>query len=189
MMFQEDKYNDTFPSILRELMDCHPKTKKRTTQKELAEYAGIRPQTVSLYKNGATQPTPDTLVKISKYFGVSVDYLLTGISSENKKNNEELGLSEDAIIMLKIAKNTSANEDLVNVIDVLDELLSDRDFYVFLEDLSYETDIIRELQRQGRDKLNEKYPDLNIIGYHLWWLKTFIEEFINSELIKRGLRL
>ena len=97
MALQVVGYDGIFPNILRELLDHHPKTNARTTLKELAEAIGIRQQTVSLYKNGETQPTPETLVKIAEFFNVSVDYLLTGISSQNKSIHEELGLSEEAI--------------------------------------------------------------------------------------------
>ena len=71
----------TFPAILRELLEKHPQTGKRTTLKELGEAVGTRQQSISLYKNGDTQPSPDILIRIAAYFGVSVDYLLTGISS------------------------------------------------------------------------------------------------------------
>ena len=37
-------------------------TVAKTILKELAEAIGIRQQTVSLYKNGETHPTPETLV-------------------------------------------------------------------------------------------------------------------------------
>ena len=70
-------------------MNHHPNDGKSTTQKALAQVLDIRPQTVSLYMNGTTQPTPDTLVNIARYFGVSVDYLLTGVSSYNKKTNKK----------------------------------------------------------------------------------------------------
>lgn len=94
MAEQVTGYEGTFPTILRELLECHPKTGKKTTLKALGEYVGIRQQTISLYKNGTTQPTPENLIRIAEYFHVSVDYLLTGISSENKALHEELGLSE-----------------------------------------------------------------------------------------------
>ncbi len=88
MALQVVGYDGTFPTMLRGLLDRHPMTGARTTLKELAEAIGIRQQTVSLYKNGETQPTPETLVKIAEFFNVSVDYLLTGISSQNKSIHE-----------------------------------------------------------------------------------------------------
>ena len=92
-----NKYNATFPTILRKLMSKHPIGGRPTTQKELARELDIRPQTVSLYVNGITQPSPDTLVNIANYFNVSIDYLLTGVSSFNKETNTSLGLTETSI--------------------------------------------------------------------------------------------
>ena len=185
MIFQEDKYCATFPSILRDLMECHPKTKEMVTQKKLAEYLGIRPQTVSLYKNGSTQPTPYTLVKIAEYFGVSVDYLLTGVSSENKKINEELGLSETAVTMLRTAKKTDNFENCEKVIDILNDLLSDRDFYVFLEDMSFKIAAFKALKNIAWQEREKAYNGINIIGYHAWDMQKYIEEFIQNEMSKR----
>jgi transcriptional regulator with XRE-family HTH domain len=56
--------------------------------------------------DGSTQPTADILYKIAKYFDVSVDYLLTGISSSNTEIHKQLGLSEKAINFIKRAKET-----------------------------------------------------------------------------------
>ncbi len=107
-----DKYNATFPKILRALEEHHPADGRATTHKALADAVGVRPQTISLYAAGETQPTPDTLLKISGYFGVSVDYLLTGVSSENKKINDELGLSEKAIKRLKQATQEDTEKNI-----------------------------------------------------------------------------
>ena len=57
-----DRYNDTFPTILRELME-----KTGITQKDLAEVIDVRPQTLSLYRNGQSQPLPDKLVLIARH--------------------------------------------------------------------------------------------------------------------------
>lgn len=46
------------------------------SQKQIAEKLCISQQTYSDYENGKTEPTPDTLIKISKIYNVSVDYLL-----------------------------------------------------------------------------------------------------------------
>lgn len=48
MAEQVTGYEGTFPTILRELLECHPKTGEKTTLKALGEYVGIRQQTISL---------------------------------------------------------------------------------------------------------------------------------------------
>ena len=180
-------YNGMFPRMLREMLDRHPMTGARTTLKELAEAVGIRQQTVSLYKNGETQPTPETLVKIAEFFGVSVDYMLTGISSQNKPIHEELGLSEEAIGMLKIAKETEGFDGMPTVLDTLNSLLSDRDFYDFLDDVTFKAQQVKAALNGNIDKSN--MGNFDVEGYYIWDLQKYIEEFILKQLVKRGLSI
>ncbi len=112
----------------------------------------VSQQTVSLYKNGETQPTPETLVKIAEFFGVSVDYLLTGISSQNKPIHEELGLSEEAIGKLKTAKATETFEGMTTLLDTLNGLLSDRDFYNFLDEVTFKAQQVKAVLDGQIDK-------------------------------------
>lgn len=46
------------------------------TMKELGNEIGVAESTVSQYETGKRQPDYETLLKLSEYFGVSVDYLL-----------------------------------------------------------------------------------------------------------------
>ena len=55
-------YNSHFAETLRYLMGKHG-----TTQKELAEAVNVRPQTLSLYTTGETQPNGDKLLKIAEF--------------------------------------------------------------------------------------------------------------------------
>lgn len=187
MTLQVVGYNGMFPRMLREMLDRHPMTGARTTLKELAEAVGIRQQTVSLYKNGETQPTPETLVKIAEFFGVSVDYMLTGISSQNKPIHEELGLSEEAIGMLKIAKETEGFDGMPTVLDTLNSLLSDRDFYDFLDDVTFKAQQVKAALNGNIDKSN--MGNFDVEGYYIWDLQKYIEEFILKQLVKRGLSI
>ena len=47
-------------------------------QGALADYIGVRPATISAWKQKQTSPASDLLEKIAEYFDVSVDYLVTG---------------------------------------------------------------------------------------------------------------
>lgn len=187
MAEQVTGYEGTFPTILRELLECHPKTGEKTTLKALGEYVGIRQQTVSLYKNGETQPTPEILVKIAEYFHVSVDYLLTGISSDNKALHEELGLSEGAIALMKLAKDTEGFDGAMPLIKLLDSLLCDKDFYAFLEELDFKSTQVRNVLNGKFDK--SKTGNFDVEGYFIWDLQKFVEEFIMKQLQKRGLQI
>ncbi len=61
--------------------------KSRISQKELADYLGISQNAVSLYEIGKREPNIKTLIKLSDYFNVSVDYLLGHIYSTNGKTD------------------------------------------------------------------------------------------------------
>ena len=74
----ERKREYKLPETLRRLMARHPHTGKKTTQKELAAYIGVRPQTLSLYTCGKSVPLAENCLALADYFGVSVDYLLIG---------------------------------------------------------------------------------------------------------------
>ena len=124
-------YDDIFPSILRKFMAEHPVTHERITQKMLGEAVGVRPQSISLYANGETQPAPDVLLRIAEYFGTSVDYMLTGVRTENKPIHEMLGLSETTCEGLRLVKE-GYFEDYPLMLPLLDMILSDKDFYLAL---------------------------------------------------------
>ena len=53
------------------------------TMKELGEEIGVAESTISQYETGKRQPDFETLLKLGEFFGVSVDYILTG--EDNKK--------------------------------------------------------------------------------------------------------
>ncbi|WP_086314409.1 hypothetical protein A5821_001976 [Enterococcus sp. 7F3_DIV0205] len=58
-------------SKLKELRES-----KKITQKELAEFLNVTPQTISKWERDKSYPDLDTLVKLSKYFQISTDKLL-----------------------------------------------------------------------------------------------------------------
>lgn len=180
---EQDKYNSTFPTILRALME-----KTGTTQKALAEAVGTRPQSISYYTIGKTQPSPDILVWIAKYFNVSVDYLLTGLSSNNVDIHKELGLSEKAIEKLKAAKAVDAFEGIPRIITTLNELLSDSDFYNFLDDLNFKTSVIKAY-KENPEKNERLHGNFNIEGYYIWDLQMYVQDFIISMLVKNGITI
>ncbi|OQA21146.1 MAG: HTH-type transcriptional regulator ImmR [Firmicutes bacterium ADurb.Bin354] len=48
----------------------------RFSQEKMAEDLNVSRQTISKWELGASQPTMELIVTLSKYFGVSTDYLL-----------------------------------------------------------------------------------------------------------------
>ncbi len=52
-------------------------------QKDIAEYLHIRQNTYSQYENGQRQIPIDVLIRLSRYYNTSVDYIL-GLTDEKK---------------------------------------------------------------------------------------------------------
>lgn len=122
-----DRYNACFASTLRWLMAQHG-----TTQKELAQFVGIRPQSLAQYCSGDTTPNGEKLLKIAEYYHVTTDYLLTGIVVEDIPVREMLGLSEQTVENMRLVKD-GYFEDTPAMLSILDRLLGDKDFYIALE--------------------------------------------------------
>ena len=51
---------------------------KKLTQQKVALDLNISRESLSYYENGKRQPSLELLVAFSKYFNVSIDYLITG---------------------------------------------------------------------------------------------------------------
>lgn len=63
---------------------------KRLTQKQLADVIGVGQSTIGMIESGKNKGSNETLFKLSKYFNVSIDYLL---NSEEKSENQAYPLS------------------------------------------------------------------------------------------------
>lgn len=57
---------------------------KKWTQKELATKFDVRPAHLNKYESGLHTPPLDKLIKLAEIFDTTLDYLLTGGSSEDK---------------------------------------------------------------------------------------------------------
>lgn len=59
------------------------------TQKQLADYLNVTRSTYSYYESGKNLPSIQSLIKLSKIFGVSCDYILIG--KTNSANPQYIG--------------------------------------------------------------------------------------------------
>ena len=57
---------------------------KNWSQKELAERMGVRPSTIGMYEQGRREPDCAGLVRLAELFGVTTDYLLTGVAADGR---------------------------------------------------------------------------------------------------------
>jgi transcriptional regulator with XRE-family HTH domain len=162
--------------VLENVMRSHPVTGEKTTQKALADYLDVRSQTVSLYMsfNPKTRSIPpsDKLLMIADYFGLSVDYLLTGVSAENTSMNDILGFSEQTLDILKLIKE-GYFEDTPDMLAVVDTLLGDKDFYLSIEKA------VQGLSEKG--KYEDKYQEF-LEWKSARFLESFLTEFFSKNL-------
>ena len=170
-------------------MAKHPKDGSVTSPATLAEELGTSTQTISYYINGKRKPSYDNVIALTKFFGVSADYLLFHVKSENMDMHKKTGLSNEAITMLEQMHKTSKNGDLTDITALVDSLLSDRDFYVFMEESQQQIDHINELGKMDWAERDEKYPGVNMLGYSKWFLVQKINDFIFRQMEKHGLKI
>ena len=66
------------------------KSKKGVTDEKIAEYLGVSRQAVTTYTTGKALPRCDTVIKLADYFGVSCDFLLTGVEHNDRKRQGQI---------------------------------------------------------------------------------------------------
>ena len=62
--------------------------KKRLSQLKVGLDIAISREAISYYENGKRCPSIETLVSLSKYFNVSIDYLITGKDFEKSNSRK-----------------------------------------------------------------------------------------------------
>ena len=113
-----EAFSQPFAVNLRTLMEREPKT----SQTELAQAIGKSRQVISQYCTGISEPPYEILVKIAKYFNVSLDYLL-GITEDKKlvpSVIDDLGISDKTVKMferLKAAYYLDVNIDYNSILE------------------------------------------------------------------------
>lgn len=153
-----------FPEVLKSLIK-----RDGLRLNDLAAKLEVTKQTISQYTTGKTTPSYKTLVKIASYFGVSLDYLITGQNPENKILTSELGLSEGTLRTLKELAENVHSEKSFRLLFYIDKLLSNPDFletlhhttYNFEHDASIYPEVQQVLEAKGKGERStpELYMD------------------------------
>lgn len=104
---------------------------KNLSQKELADILFVNQTAVSQWEREVTTPTKETLIKLSDFFGVSVDYLLGREDSPNiPYNPDTVAAMEEAFerpemrALFSVSKNAT-KEDIEKTIAILKALKGD----------------------------------------------------------------
>ena len=113
------------------------RTEKQISQAELATVLNISNRTISMYEQGNSEPTIETLSKMADYFNVTTDYLIgrsDGRTLENQEIHKSLGLTDESISTLSIFKQLENNEYTKNQLRNINVLLSDLNTLVSISD-------------------------------------------------------
>ena len=96
---------------------------KGVTQKDLAEYLQISRQAYANYEAGNRSPDFETLIKLSEYFEVTVDYLLgKDTKPQKEKPVEDDGLSPNRRKLIDFARSVP-EEKVEQVYSVIQSIL------------------------------------------------------------------
>ena len=118
-------YNAQMAKTLRGLLECSPKTHKKTTYKKLSEHLGVKQQSVSSWANGTTIPDTKHIVPLAEFFGITCDYLLGREIAPTHTTTDichETGLAPETVEVLSLyAKDVESNIGWAKVINEHDE--------------------------------------------------------------------
>lgn len=82
-------------------------------QKDLAEKIGVTRNSITAYESGKREPDLEKIIKLSKVFDVSIDYLV-GVSDIKKRDNH-------FYVAVEKLKNISLKE-LIEIIEIVKKL-------------------------------------------------------------------
>lgn len=85
------------------------------SQRELSSRLGMARTTYAGYENGSREPDLKTLSKLSEFFGVDLNWLVTGDESKTSDINEEI---EKMIVDF----NSLEDKDQIYILELIDRL-------------------------------------------------------------------
>lgn len=132
-----------FKDRLRELRES-----RSLSPSHVAVQFGKSESAIRMWETGRSKPDADTLISLAVFFDVSTDYLLGRTNVRNPENAaavDELGLSEQAINLIKKMKDKSfypsekAEKDIAydekKYVDIINDMLESHYFYALIDDI------------------------------------------------------
>lgn len=102
------------------------RTARGENLEKVAEYLNVSIQTISNYENEKRDMTPDTIIKLAEYFGVSTDYIL---GKSNNRNND-IAVSKIPILgTVKAGYDWLAEENIVDYITLKENIPNVDEYY------------------------------------------------------------
>jgi len=86
---------------------------KGYTQRQIADYIGCLPSVYSRYENGDREPSIEVLILLSRFLGVTIDYL---VGNEVADSSNELTSYEISLINAAREADDRAREDALNML-------------------------------------------------------------------------
>ena len=81
------------------------RNEKDVTAAEICRTIGIDPSSLSNWKKGRYTPKADKLQKLAEYFGVSLEYLMTGDESLRYQSSAAAPLTPDELDVLRLYRS------------------------------------------------------------------------------------
>lgn len=75
---------------------------QKLTQSELATIMHTSRETINQWERGARDMKTGTVIALAKHFGVSCDYILTGVEAKRIKASMDLGLNNNTLKLLEV---------------------------------------------------------------------------------------
>ena len=92
---------------------------RNVTAYKVAKETGVLQSTLSSWKTGRSDPSKENLMKIAAYFGVSIDYLMTGeetedeiyyLDAESRELAKEAYKNQDIKLLFQAARNVKPDD-------------------------------------------------------------------------------
>lgn len=96
---------------------CQLKAEKGCKDADVVRATGITKSTFSDWKSGRSKPKGDKLIKIADFFGVSVEYLTTGIDPQRSDIANERVFTKSEIINLFAGTNAVLEELVADILE------------------------------------------------------------------------
>lgn len=142
----------TFGERLKQL-----RRNKNINQDQLAEYLNVSQTTIANYESNRRSPSIDYLVKIARYFNVSIDYLV-GYNAVKNKDDKAKGLNpyqSSATHFFELVKNNDKNQALDFILKLTEEMMI-VEIYEFI--------IVKALEMIGH---SWEKGEINVVDEHL----------------------
>lgn len=88
------------------------------------------------------------------------------MSSYNKETNKESGLTEEFIITIRNANGIETFDGMPTVMDTINNLLSDKEFYEFIDEFSFKINAVRSATEM-KPESKQGHGNLDIEDYRI----------------------